>query len=123
MARLSDVFLKRDRVKDATAKMKIEGTDVVFIVRPAMNPDYVNAVQNPPKEMENVDGYYADCVAIHLLVGWENVCDDDGNFIEPTQSNKIDVLKKYTEIATRILNYSANPRNFIGSNFEEELGN
>lgn len=116
MGRLSDNFLRRDKIQTATAEYTLHG--MTFVLKSSMNKEYREAVKNGPSKNEG--DYYNDCVAKYLLVSWRDVADDDGKELPATEKNRIEALRKYTELATRLLEFSANPQNFIASNYDAE---
>jgi len=120
MPRLSDVFLKADKVESVTSTLSIGGID--FIVRSTLNKDYQKAIKNPPKDADD-DDYYVRAASEHVLKSWSGLLDDDFNEIEPTEENKFNVLKDYTEIASRILIHAQNTKNFIGDKVDQEIKN
>lgn len=121
MPRLSDTFLKADRVNDVTSTLSIRGVN--FKVRSVMNEDYQKAIKNPPLDRIDDDDYYVEAVAEHILIDWNNLDDDDNKPLKSTKKNKFETLKKYSEIASRILQHASNVSNFIGDKVDKELKN
>ena len=121
MARLSDVFLQRDRINDAQEWMNIR-KGVRFLVRSATYEPYQEYINNAPDNMnkEESEKYYRDAIAIYLWLDWDGL--DDG---ECTLETRKKTLDDYIEIASFIVGFASNPANFVSCNkkLEDELGN
>ena len=124
MARLSDVFLKKNRVNDVSAWKTIR-KGVRFHLRPTSYQPYIDATTNidhlPKDERER---RYTEAMAKHLLIEWEGLDDDDGSAMESNLPNKIALISEYAEVAWMILEFCSDIGNFVGSQeVDQELGN
>lgn len=122
MARASDIFLKRDRAKNAKAWMPVRG-GVKFLILSSMNEAYQKAVSAPGHDDD--DEYYTKLVAKHLILDWQGLDNDEGTApLECTEETKLKLLRDYTEIGSLVISFASVPSNFIEANYiEEELGN
>lgn len=120
MARLSNVFLKKDRAR--TEKIWEDITGVPFLIGSFINPDYVAAVNAAPEDAS--EDFYNELFAEYILLGWKNLEDDDDNVLEPTLENRKRVAKDYPELSGAVVRISKNSSKFIEiKKVEDDLGN
>ncbi len=88
MARLSDIFLEKERVQDVTAWMPIR-KGVRFLVRPTAFQGYLNAVKGLESQKEDIrEEGYATALAEHLIVDWEGLDNEEGEKLNCTIKKK-----------------------------------
>lgn len=117
MARLSDTFLHNERAKTASAWHELRGG-----VRLRVAWFYSEALQKAMREKPEEKA--VNLFAEHLLLGWENIENDDGTPMEATYENKLSVLTGYNEILSSVIAFSQNPQNFLHDDeVNKELGN
>jgi hypothetical protein len=122
--RLSDAFLKKERLEDATAWLDLYG--IKFKVALATNKKYVDAIEaikDKGFSSKEENNKYLEAISNYIILDWSNLENDDGEELQPTLENKIWVLDSYSGIVFKILDFASDPHNFIKNNFEEELGN
>ena len=120
MARLSDVFLKKDRAKTVKIWRKIKG--VPFLIGSTMNGDYTDAINNNVNDDD--DNFYNELFVKYIFLGFKGLVNDDDNDLEDTIENRLSLIKDYPEIVHEVSKIAKNPDNFLGiNNLEDELGN
>lgn len=96
-----------------------KGEEIWFKVAQMQNPEHEKMQRKFSRQLErsrkNVKKQRAiqtEIVARSILMGWENLIDDDGNPVKCTVKNKMDVLTKYREILNRVLEEASDIANF-----------
>lgn len=111
--RLSNAFLRRDKITDATEWHSINGVRLHIA---SMSCDGMTKFFELPEHVRTKGEAFVSAVADNLLLDWENLQDDDGNEMECNRENKIMLLTDYTEVLTAILEFARKPSNFVSAN-------
>ena len=130
MPKLSEMFLKRDKVDGATSWYKKRGAE--YLIACASNQAYKDEVRRVPVSIQQLqkesgkpekDNHYIKALAKYILLDWKNVLDEEGKELQCNMKNKIMLLTKYEEIGLLIVDYSSDIENFLHCNYKDELKN
>jgi len=73
-------------------------------------------------EDETID-YLVDILANSILLGWDNLLDDDGKPIPFTIAKAKEILKEYKDIRGDVYAFCTNRKNYYNANIDEETAN
>lgn len=119
MARLSELFLNKERAKGATAIMELPlGASIE--IRYLNNGDVDWNKISKMKDKEGADEQTVD----FLIFNWFGIEDDHGDNLPCSLENKMTLVNSSEGLLNEIMNFSKNPYNFVDSNeVDQELEN
>lgn len=84
---------------------------------------HVQRIRNGSINIDIADDISRRAVARHILLGWENLQDNDGSDIEYSEDKAFEILTEYRDIYEMVLGFANDVEIFRKENYEAAVGN